>query len=270
MAVLRSLTERDRFLLDMLAEHDVFTTEQLAELAFPSLHVAQRRLLLLTKRGVLDRFRWRVAVGSVPWHYVLGGVGEAIAAAVRGADPPSPAERRRRALKLAASPRLDHLLGCNGWFCSLVAEARRRQATLGAWWSERRCTERFGAIVRPDGYGAWAEGGREVEFFVEYDTGTETLRRLVEKLDGYAELAAAGGPRLPVCFWLPTATREAHLRSLLADRSVPAPAATGSAELAAGLGESPAGPLWLVPGTGRRVRLVDLGATGGRGRVTGG
>ncbi|MHB8670715.1 MAG: replication-relaxation family protein [Acidimicrobiales bacterium] len=63
---------------------------------------------------------------------------------------------------------------------------------------------------RPPGcYAARAEDGRRVEFFFEYDIGTESLGRLVDKLDGYADLAIAGGPAIPVLFWLQTTAREA-------------------------------------------------------------
>lgn len=43
-------------------------------------------------------------------------------------------------------------------------------------------------IVRPDGYGRWHQDGREVDFFLEYDRGTEPLDRLAAKLAGYRKL----------------------------------------------------------------------------------
>jgi hypothetical protein len=261
LGVVRCLTERDRFCVSVLAEHQVLTTAQLAQLCFPGLDVAQRRLLRLARLGVLDRFRWHALVGSEAWHYTLGPAGAALDAAGRGADPPRPAELRRRALRLAASPPLAHLLGVNGFFCALGAQARAEPGTaLVSWWSERRCAERYGELVRPDAQGIWAEHGRQVGFFVEYDTGTEPLARVAGKLDGYAELAAAGGPRHPVCIWLGSAAREAHLRRLLADRPSHVTIATASAELAAACGTGPAGAIWLTAGAEHRRRLVDLPA----------
>ena len=261
LGVVRSLTERDRFCVSVLAEHQVLTTTQLAQLCFPGLDVAQRRLLRLTRLGVLDRFRWHALVGSEAWHYTLGPVGAALAAAGRGADPPRPAELRRRALRLAASPRLAHLLGVNGVFCALGAQARNEAGcALVSWWSERRCAEHYGELVRPDAHGVWAEHGRQVAFFVEYDTGSEPLARVAAKICGYAELVAAGGPRHPVCFWLGSAAREAHLRRLLAERRPRLTVATASAEVAAALGTGPAGAVWLCVDSERRRRLVDLPA----------
>ncbi len=267
LIVLRSLTDRDRRLVGILAEHQVLSTNQLAKLAFPSLDIAQRRLLRLTRLGVLDRFRWHTLVGSDTWHYTLGVSGAAIAAAERGVNAPTPADLRRRVLRLAASPRLGHLLGLNGWFCALAAHVRTHPGSaFVAWWSERRCAEHYGELVRPDGYGAWAEHGQRADFFVEYDAGTEPLGRLAAKLPGYAELAAAGGPDHPVLIWLHSATREAHLHDLLAEHPAAGAVATGSAELAAALDTGPAGTVWLVPGARRRRQLIELvpGADGPR------
>lgn len=260
LVVLRSLTDRDRRLVAILAEHQVLTTNQVTQLAFPSLDVAQRRLLRLTRIGVLDRFRWHALVGSEAWHYTLGLVGAALVAAERGVEAPKAADLRRRALRLAASPRLAHLLGVNGWFCALAAHTRTHPDTaLMDWWSERRCAEHYGEFVRPDGYGSWIEDGRKVDFFIEYDTGSEPLGRVAAKFASYGDLVAAGGPDRPVLLWLQSATREAHLHQHLAEHALACSVATGSAELATALGTSPASPVWLVPGRERRCSLVDLG-----------
>ncbi len=130
LVVMSLLTTRDRTLMDLLDEHEVFTTAQLAKLCFSSLDAAQRRLLRLTELKVLARFRWRLLHGSESYNYVLGPIGAAFAAALRDVDPPSPAAVRKRALRLARRPQLGHLLGLNGWFCDLASEARfaRRSA----------------------------------------------------------------------------------------------------------------------------------------------
>ena len=259
LGVVRSLTPRDRFVVAVLAEHQVLTTAQLAQLCFGRLDLAQRRLLRLVRLGVLDRFRWHALVGSEAWHYTLGPAGAAIDAAGRGVDAPRPAELRRRALRLAASPRLAHLLGVNGFFCALAGAARRQPGSaLVSWRSERRCAELYGTLVRPDASGIYQEGGQQVGFFLEHDTGSEPLARVAAKLAGYAELQAAGGPRHAVCFWLPSTAREAHLRRLLAEHPGPVQVATASAELADALSTDPAGAIWLPLGAERRRRLAGL------------
>lgn len=264
LALLARLTPRDRYLLEMLDAHQVLTTSQLTRLAFPSRAIAQRRLLTLYQLGVLERFRWYQMVGSQDWHYTLGLAGGALRAAARAVEPPRAAQWRHRLARLATSPRLGHLLGINEFFTCLAATARTRPGSaLGAWWSERRCAERYGQLVRPDGYGRWSKDGRGVEFFFEYDTGSEPLTRVTAKLPGYADLAAAGGPTIPVLIWLPSPRREANLRAALATQPAPVAVATANTELARAVGQGPAGAVWLGDGQPHRCSLAELGPLAG-------
>jgi len=50
--------------------------------------------------------------------------------------------------------------------------------------------------VRPDGRGSFTEDHRRTPFYLEYDTGTESLRVLVAKLDAYEDLARHPSRRL--------------------------------------------------------------------------
>jgi hypothetical protein len=93
-----------------------------------------------------------------------------------------------------------------------------------------------------------------VDFFLEYDRGTEDLGRLAGKLDGYAELAAASGIATPVLLWLPGPSREAAVRQAIGEPPVPVATATPGVG-----GAHPAGPVWLPAGQhGPRRWLVDL------------
>ena len=161
-------------------------------------------------------------------------------------------------------------------FCALAAQGRRAgDAALTCWWSERRCAALWGDLARPDGYGQWTEhapaGPVTTDFFLEYDTGSENLHRVVAKLTGYRDLAARTGIATPVLFWLPTVRREAGLRALLAStpgrstgtraaRAIPGvPVATTTPQAAAG-GAGPAGAIWLPAGhPGPRLRLAQAG-----------
>jgi Replication-relaxation len=252
------LTERDRELCRLVLEHRVLTSLHCAQLVFASPVTARHRLVILTGLRVLDRFRptWQLGQGSPPWHYVLGPAGAAVLAAERGVSVAELGWRRDRTLSIAHSPQLAHQVGVNGFFAALAAHARRRRdAALLAWWPERRCAERWGQLVRPDGYGRWRQAGAEVDFFLEYDRGTEDLGRLLAKLDGYAELAAVSGIATPVLWWLPSPGREASFRAPAARPGVPVATATAQA------GAGPAGPVWLPlpaePG-GQRVPLAAL------------
>jgi hypothetical protein len=237
------LTPRDRWLLRMLAEHQVLTSAQIAQLAYPSGDTARHRLIDLWRLRAVDRAQPWAPSGSAPMHYVLGDGGAAILAAEHGVTPASIGYRRERALAILASPRLNHTTGLNGVMTALVAAARTRPGyALTAWWPERRCQRQWGDFVRPDAYGRWNENGRDTDFFLEYDLGTEPVRRVAGKLAGYAALAEATGITTPVLFWFPTAEREASVHAELKHAIVPAATAAGTA--------CPADRVWLPAGTG--------------------
>jgi hypothetical protein len=262
------LTHRDRSILRLVHEHRVFTTHQLAEVFFGSLDRAEHRLKQLTDAHVLARFRphTRHGEGSAPYYYVLGPAGAGVLAAEQNTDVRRLGYRRDTALELAHSQRLGHLVGVNGFFTALAANARqgrRGGALLAAWWSERRCRDRWGQLVRPDGYGRWREHSAEVDFFLEYDRGTEPLDRLAAKLAGYQDLAAATEIATPVLFWLPTAGREATVRQGLASTAGWGAVRFLVATASAALGHSPAEAVWLPLGCAdARCRLIDLADPG--------
>lgn len=122
--------------------------------------------------------------------------------------------------------------------------------------------------MRPDGFGAWAEHGRLIRFYLEYDTGSETLARVAGKLEDYhAAARRTGGPLTgPVLFTVATTRREAGLRSVLARRLARVEGLVAVATTARDYGhpDGPAGPVWAPrtltrdPGAVRRVRLADL------------
>jgi hypothetical protein len=248
------LTDRDRTLCRLLHQHRVLTTAQLIDLAFPSRNAAEHRLAILHQLGVLDRFRPRHTPGSAPYHYVLGPLGAALLAAQADQEPAQLGYRRDRTLALAHSQRLAHLLGVNGFFCALARTARQDPAAaLELWWSEQRCAAQWGRLVHPDGYGRWREQQTRVDFFLEYDRGSEPAGRLAAKLPGYRALAQASQLATPLLLWLPTPAREATARQALGGSSLPVATATPHPN------HTPAGPLWLPLHTsGPRRRLAQL------------
>jgi hypothetical protein len=265
VAALTRLTDRDRYLLQVLAEHRVLTADQIARLKFTDPNTARKRLVLLTRRGILDRFRDGVRPGSQAWRYTLGPLGAAIVAAEHAWPAPRPAAHAQQVLRLARSPRLAHLLGVNEFFVALAAHARRNPGYALRWWlNEARATAACAALAHPDGLGVWTHHDprgvvREAAFFVEHDEGTEPIPRLLAKLAGYAEARLGGGPAHPVLFWLPTAAREAHLHAAIRDQPSSVPVATATRQHADAEGTGPAGPVWLTPGQATRRRLIDLG-----------
>ena len=266
----RRLTDRDLTLIDLLHEHDVLTGDQIARLCFTSPGRARHRLLELTRRRVLARFRRRLPVGSQHWRYTLGPVGATLHAAAHADPLPRPARVAARILALASSPRLDHRIATNEVFVALTHHARTHHTPaaglpqLAVWWSERQATAAFGKIVRPDGYGEWIEHGRRVGFFLELDHGTEPLPRLLDKLTGYSHLTELGIHH-PLLILLPTTIRESHLHQRLRtdprlDRGDGSGliVATAAADQLAATATSPADTVWLRPALRHRARLIDL------------
>ncbi|NKQ52001.1 hypothetical protein HFP15_03800 [Amycolatopsis sp. K13G38] len=274
------LTERDRTLLRLLDEHRVLTSNQIADLLpYPNLNRAQRRLLALWHWHVLDRFRHPTPNGALTgWRYTLGVAGHGVLAAMRGATPPRPSSVREQVLRLATDPRLDHLLGINDVFAALTAHARGSgEAELRLWHGERSAAADCGGLARPDALIVYREHGAGLVACYEHDTGTEPLTRVAEKLDGYAELARAGGPHPArktqqhhgfwVLFGLHSPAREANLRQRLATVDHTGPAlADGDVgwRIATANGEdlhTPAGPVWLPLHARQRQHLADLAHT---------
>ncbi|MFC5830628.1 replication-relaxation family protein [Nonomuraea insulae] len=214
------LADRDRRLLRLVWTHKVLTSHQLLRLCFDDPSTARHRLVALHRLGVLDRFRPKPPTGSAPWHYVLGEPGAAALAQEDGVDLPAFGYRQDRALSIAYSQRLAHTVGVNQVFADLYSTARHKPGcSLDTWWPENRCADTWGKHVRPDAYGRWRENGGILDFFLEYDTGTETLDRVAAKLSGYASLAATTRIVTPVLFLTSTPRREKSLHARLQQRA---------------------------------------------------
>ncbi|GLW98791.1 replication-relaxation family protein [Microtetraspora sp. NBRC 16547] len=249
------LTLRDHALLDHIHEHRVLTTHQIQKIFFTQPQTARRRLHILRQLGALTRFRPWTAQGSSPGHWVLGRAGAAVLASRRGITVAELGYRPDMAISICFSPRLGHLVGVNEFFADVHACARRSSGSaVREWWSERRCAQMWGDLAHPDAYGRWLEDGREVDFFLEHDTGSEQLGKVAAKLIDYANLAEATNITTPVLLWLPGNRREVHLRELLTTPEVPVATAVQTS-----IGDGPAGPVWLPVGsTGPRLRLSQL------------
>jgi len=256
------LTDRDRYIVRLLGEHTVLTSQQIADIGFTSQRVAERRMEQLYRLRVVDRVRpiWRP--GSAPYHWLLDEAGAAVVAAERGAEVSELGWNRRRVLaSIMSGQRLAHLVGVNGFFTALIRSARGSGGNqrLAKWWSERRCARHWRHLVEPDGFGVWVDGSTRLSFLLEYDCGTERPgSRLAAKLPGYARLAAADSSDLRwwLLFRFPGRQREENMRRALAGAAVP----VATAVLVPG--ETPAGPAWLPlawPSSARRLTLGELG-----------
>ncbi len=269
------LTDRDRRILGLVAEHKVLTTEQIAAAEFRSVRRAQDRLAQLRALGVLFSFRESYREGGTSQtRFALGYLGARAIAAQRAEKPPSKPAHQRTLERLAWWPKLDHQLGVNGFFCALAAQARRNAhgtahdalsadaGGLGQWWPEQRCTKFFWSLgsdakLRPDAYGCWAEGGRWVRFFLEYDTGTETLSTVTRKISDYTAFPTDEFGVL--LFTVHSSRRERALRQALRRAVGNGRPALVIATTARDLKhpDGPAGPVWALWTPGSRDSVVQ-------------
>ncbi|MEV3961519.1 replication-relaxation family protein [Nocardia sp. NPDC050193] len=267
VALVTRLTERDRWILRMLHEHRVLTTNQLTALAFPHPNTALRRLTRLHRYGAVDRFRPLRTRGSAPVHWVLAPAGAAVLAAEAGVRVRDLGYNHQRTLAIAHSLHLTHTLGVNTWFTTLTAHTP--SGGVEAWWSETRCQRLWGDLARPDAFGRYTHADTVLDFFLEYDLGSTALTRVTGKLHGYSELARTTGVITPILIWVPTTLREASARHVLRQtwERLPdpeaVPVATAAAQLLTGRPDpSPADRAWLPLDTasGNRLRLHELAA----------
>ncbi|MET7808579.1 replication-relaxation family protein [Micromonospora chersina] len=259
LAIYPHITSRDRLLLQLLDDHQVLTTDQIHRMLFHARRTCQIRISELAALGLLERFRFaRDGGGSQPWHWTLGHNGHRFQAAAHNRPEPTARTSRQTVQRLSANPHLTHLLTVNEFFVRLTAHARHHpEARLDRWWSETLTTKQYRTITA-DGHGLWSVADATVGFFLEADTGTEPLTRVVAKLDRYAQLIRRGGPRYPVLFWLHSEQREEHLHRLLRGRPGDVPAATATHH------NDPADAVWLPAGATGRVRLAALPSNHGQ------
>ncbi|WP_116244081.1 replication-relaxation family protein [Nocardiopsis sp. FIRDI 009] len=253
------ITDRDRQILVGLWEHQVMTTHHLHRIYFPHAgpRRARSRLLTLFRYGLLNRFRRHAHDRNAPDHWILSPTGAVLVALYQDKEPEELNFRSDRALALAHSPRLDHILGLAETRALFLEDAREVGADLLRWRSERECKERWGRYVRPDALVRWEEGEVVLDAFVEYDTGTEPLTQLKRKMPGYALLAQASKLPSIVLFVVHSDRREDNAARTLAS------ACTGTVgvyltthhRLAV---EGAGAPIWRLAHCRDRVELCDI------------
>lgn len=225
---------------------------------FSSPRTCRNRLDALRRLGFIDWFRPVLASGRrLSVHWVPGPLSARYVALSRGERPPSPKTVREQQDSRLSTRQVPHNDGANQFGVDLLVHARTHPGSaLLRWWSSARTASAINHNSRPDSHGVWREDDRLVAFFLEHDTGTETIGTLTRKVAAYRAVRAGGGPAWPVLFWLPTSARETNLHKRLngsARGLLVATAARDAAET------GPAGPVWRLAGNGRRrLRLSEL------------
>ncbi|RRR98213.1 replication-relaxation family protein [Glycomyces terrestris] len=199
-AAAHQLTERDRAIIAALAEFRLFTLEQLCRLFFTSMSAARDRLSTLFERGFLARSRPSTRAA---YRYYLGPLGLRLLHADRVAayeqssvddygnravpNPgraPTAAKAREYGEGVFLSSQRPHREGVSDFYSRLVASTRAHPETRLIQWEIETSQHRWWTALslRPDGIFDLDIAGLVRPFWFEFDTGTETIDRLVEKV----------------------------------------------------------------------------------------
>lgn len=254
LSVMHRIQERDVSILLDLHEHRVLTTQQIAELHFPSYHVAWRRLHLLEQLGFVRHFQPAFWHGSAPYHFVLDEAGAVLVAVRFDTNLKDLGWKPDDAIRIARSQTRDHLVQANGFFTRLAWHCRiSGRARLTEWVGERQANRGWGVAIKPDGVGRVTGEASDVWFFFELDRGTETHGQLRGKLRRYSEVALLPDVPRTVLFAFPTERREMEARRAL---HIPGlSVATTVLELSMA---DPLAPVWLPVGEPIRRPLLGL------------
>lgn len=271
----RGLRARERALLTLLGQHRYLTTEDVADLLFPTptgLRHARARLQWMREHRLLVRVAQLEPFGrglrKLPDVYLLTQLGASVLAdlrALEGADRTALIERSKGAATQVM--RMDHDLEVAAFFV-LIAAASHGDEGLYHWVGDDEMRARYqqrGADARPDGWGLYLVAERELDFCLEWDRGTEPIRTLGAKARAYAEYHTLKATSATVLLVTHNRTRElavakevaAQLDHAGADPFVKVWTANTRAIEQLGV----LGAIWRPAHGGVRVRLSDLPST---------
>jgi hypothetical protein len=189
--LVRGLDPRERAVLVAICEHKVLVTEHLKAMFFGSLRRAQDRLRHLAQRGLIDTWyppRPR-GMGKASGHHTLTESGTQVVASLLGIARSELRYVVRNEEDREQDSYLAHRIGVNEFFCALIEAGRAIDAHGLAKWVPERTVRTGDGWIRPDGFGVFLHPDGELDFYLEYDRGTETTRQLANKLAGYIGVA---------------------------------------------------------------------------------
>ncbi len=222
----RTLAERDRQILHLLAELRLASGEQLRRVFFVAdgagktgakIRSCQIALNNLTSLGLLTRLARRIGGkrgGSAGYVYALTGAGKKFVLRQRG----GPAVRTRTSPEFAEQFAL-HTLACTEVYVRLVEGVRHGEAELIAYESEPACwRQRVGGFgrpitLRPDGFARIGIGEVERHWFIEVDRGTENQIAIARQGKAYLAYHQSGAEErvMPKVMWLTISSERADL-----------------------------------------------------------
>jgi hypothetical protein len=189
--LLRGLDPRERAVLVAIYEHKVLLTEHLKAMFFGSLRRAQDRLRHLAQRGLIET--WYPpqprGMGKASGHHTLTESGAQVVASLLGIARSELRYVVRDEEDREQDSYLAHRIGVNEFFCVLIEAGRAIDGHGLAKWVPERTVRTGDGWIRPDGFGVYLHPGGALDFYLEYDRGTETTRQLANKLAGYIGVA---------------------------------------------------------------------------------
>lgn len=222
--LIRGLDARERAVLVAIYEHKVLLTEHLKAMFFGSLRRAQDRLRRLAQRGLIET--WYPpqprGMGKASGHHTLNECGAQVVASLLGIARSELRYVIRDKEDREQDAWLAHRLGVNEFFCALIETGRINDGHGLAKWVPERTVRTADGWIRPDGYGVFLHPEGALDFYLEYDRGTETTRQLANKLAGYIGVARdwteQGAEHFPcVLIVVPNHRRERVVAAALAD-----------------------------------------------------
>ncbi|MET7951261.1 replication-relaxation family protein [Micromonospora sp. NPDC005324] len=253
IAETQRLRLRDRWVVEMLAEHRTLTTVQLTALGFATdTASATRRLKILARRGWIDRLLSTAADDADHTLWCAGPLCTHLSS-LGSYQRVTPAQVYRARDRLCEDPRLPGLLHANDFFIDLATRARTQPGTdLRTWWSPRTC-RLITTPRRAAWHGEYIHASNRHAFWYEPDPGSIHTSALANRVHHYRQLAEQTG-LATLLFHAEDPQREQHLRWYLDRRNVRhLTVVTSNPEQG-----HPADPVWQPIGETHRLALTDL------------
>lgn len=205
LTLARGLAERELAVLRALFDYKVLFTSQVAILFYRSLRRAQDKLQEMSELRLIERDQ-----NSSQWFIRENGV-RVVAVLMRKAR--SQIDWMPRHSWYHDGNPMDHMLGVNRFFVSLVEMSLQNDGQGLHTWTPERFVRTRSAWIKHDGFGRYLHSQGDCDFYLEFDRATEHRAQLAKKLYGYLALAdywtEDGSGQIPnLLVVVPTETRE--------------------------------------------------------------
>lgn len=189
VTIARRLDLREREILMTLFDHEELLTYQIRVLFFSSLRRCQDVLKKLAHRGLVERDTPSgFGMGRAHSLWTLTEEGVRVVAVLKR-KPRSSIDWMPRKSFHGNDRHLEHLLGVNRFFVSLAEASLSHPGHGLEKWVPSKQVESKNDWVTHDGFGRYHHEQGALDFYLEYDRGTEWHQQLVSKLRGYLLVA---------------------------------------------------------------------------------